>query len=117
MPMIENEDNYYYDFYGLEERVSSIGTQVSEVHEDVRIVETQISELVSVQSEQFSELISVQSEQVSEIVSVMSDNAAINADIRKRIDVEIILLFAVIAVVGIVCGFVASLTWRSGKHG
>lgn len=117
MPMIENEDSYYYDFYGLEERVSNIETQVSEVHEDVKIVETQISELVSVQSEQFSELMSVQSEQVSEIVSVMSENAATNADISRRAEVEIILLFAVIAVVGIVCGFVASLTWRSGKNG
>ena len=97
--------------------MSSIGTQVSEVHEDVKIVETQISELVSVQSEQFSELISVQSEQVSEIVSVMSDNAAINADIRKLTEVEIILLFAVIAVVGIVCGVLGSLTWRSSKNG
>lgn len=128
MPLIENEDNYYYDFYGLEERVTSIGTQVSEVHEDVKIVETQISELVSEQSEQFSELMSVnseqysemmsvQSEQVSEIVSLMSDNVAANSEISKRLEVEIILLFAVIAVVGIVCGFVASLTWRSSKNG
>lgn len=128
MPMIENEDSYYYDFYGLEELVTSIGTQVSEVHEDVKIVETQISEFVSVQSEQFSELMSVnseqysemmsvQSEQVSEVVSIMSENAVTNADISRRVEVEIILLFAVIAVVGIVCGFVASLTWRSGKNG
>lgn len=128
MPMIENEDSYYYDFYGLEERVSDIQTQVSEVYEDVKIVETQISELVSEQSEQFSdivsvqleqfsELMSVQSEQVSEIVSVMNDNVAANAAISKRSEVEIILLFAVIAVVGIVCGFVASLTWRSSKNG
>lgn len=117
MPIIENEDSYYYDFYGLEERVTSIGTQISEVHEDVRKVETQISELVSVQSEQFSELMSVQSEQVFEIVSVMNDNVAANAAISKRSEVEIMLLFAVIAVVGIVCGFVASLTWRSSKNG
>lgn len=115
--LMEDNDSYYYDFYGLEERVSSIGTQISEVHEDVKIVETQISELVSVQSEQFSELMSVQSEQVSEIVSIMSENAATNTDISRRAEVEIILLFAVIAVVGIVCGFVASLTWRSGKNG
>lgn len=106
MPMIENEDSYYYDFYGLEERVTSIGTQVSEVHEDVKIVETQISELVSVQSEQ-----------VSEIVSLMSENVAANSEISKRSEVEIILLFAAISVVGIVCGFVASLTWRSSKNG
>lgn len=117
MPMIENEDSYYYDFYGLEERVSNIETQVSEVHEDVKIVETQISEFVSVQSEQFSELMSVRSEQVSEIVSIMSENAVTNADISKRSEVEIILLFAVIAVVGIVCGVLGSLTWRSSKNG
>ncbi len=117
MPIIENEDSYYYDFYGLEERVTSIGTQISEVHEDVRKVETQISELVSVQSEQFSELMSVQSEQVSEIVSLMSENVAANSEISKRSEVEIILLFAAISVVGIVCGFVASLTWRSSKNG
>lgn len=115
--LMEDNDSYYYDFYGLEERVSSIGTQISEVHEDVKIVETQISEFVSVQSEQFSKLMSVQSEQVSEIVSVMSENAATNSDISRRAEVEIILLFAVIVVVGIVCGFVASLTWRSGKNG
>lgn len=117
MPLIENEDSYYYDFYGLEERVSNIETQVSEVRSDVYVVETQISELVSEQSEQFSELMSVQSEQVSEIVSIMSENAASNAEISKRTEIEIILLFAVIAVVGIVCGFVASLTWRSSKNG
>lgn len=115
--LMEDNDSYYYDFYGLEERVLDIQTQVSEVHEDVRIVETQISELVSEQSEQFSELMSVQSEQVSEIVSVMNDNVAANAAISKRSEVEIILLFALIAVVGIVCGFVASLTWRSSKNG
>lgn len=115
--LMEDNDSYYYDFYGLEERVFDIQTHVSEVHEDVRIVETQISELVSVQSEQFSELMSVQSEQVSEIVSVMNDNVAANSAIIKRSEVEIILLFAVIAVVGIVCGFVASLTWRSSKNG
>lgn len=115
--LMEDNDAYYYDFYVLEERMSGIQTQVSEVHEDVKIVETQISELVSVQSEQFSELMSVQSEQVSEIVSVMNDNFAANAAISKRSEVEIILLFALIAVVGIVCGFVASLTWRSSKNG
>lgn len=122
--LMEDNDSYYYDFYGLEERVLDIQTQVSEVHEDVKIVETQISEqseqfsdIVSVQSEQFSELMSVQSEQVSEIVSVMNDNVAANSAIIKRFEVEIILLFAVIAVVGIVCGFVASLTWRSSKNG
>lgn len=84
MPMIENEDSYYYDFYGLEERVSNIETQVSEVHEDVKIVETQISELVSDQSEQFLELMSVQSEQVSEIVSVMNDNSLSTTDIMNQ---------------------------------
>ncbi|MDE6580334.1 MAG: hypothetical protein K2K41_07360 [Ruminiclostridium sp.] len=105
MPLIENEDNYYYDFYGLEDRISSIGTHVSEVHEDVRIVETQISELVSVQSEQFSELMSAHSEQVSEIVSVMIDNAVYTADTVHSIDTVIVLLFVVIALVGAVCGF------------
>ncbi len=104
MPMIENEDSYYYDFYGLEERVTSIGTQVSEVHEDVKIVETQISELVSVQSEQFSELMSVQSEQVSEIVSLMSENAVNTADTVHNTETVIILFFVAIAFVGAVCG-------------
>lgn len=82
--LMEDNDSYYYDFYGLEERVSSIGTQISEVHEDVKIVETQISELVSVHSEQFSELMSVQSEQVSEIVSVMNDNSLSTTDIMNQ---------------------------------
>lgn len=104
MPIIENEDSYYYDFYGLEERVTSIGTQVSEVHEDVRIVETQISELVSVQSEQFSELMSVQSEQVSEIVSVMNDNAVNTDNTVHSIENITVLMFAVIAFIGAVCG-------------
>lgn len=105
MPLIENEDSYYYDFYGLEERVSNIETQVSEVHKDVKIVETQISELVSVQSEQFSELMSVQSEQVSEIVSIMSENAVNAADTVHNTETVIILLFVIIAFVGAVCGF------------
>lgn len=104
MPMIENEDNYYYDFYGLEERVSNIETQVSEVHEDVKIVETQISELVSVQSEQFSELMSVRSEQVSEVVSIMSENAVNTDNMLHGLEVITLLMFVVLAFLGVVCG-------------
>lgn len=115
MPMIENEDSYYYDFYGLEERVSDIQTQVSEVYEDVKIVETQISELVSEQSEQFSdivsvqleqfsELMSVQSEQVSEIVSVMNDNVVNTDNAVHSIETITVLMFVAIAFVGAVCG-------------
>lgn len=104
MPLIENEDNYYYDYYGLEERVSNVETQVSEVYSNVEVVQTQISELVSVQSEQFSEYMSVQSEQVSEIVSVMNDSSVIVGDIDRHADVFITLLFVSIAFVGAVCG-------------
>ncbi len=103
MPM-EDNDAYYYDFYVLEERMSVIQTQVSEVHEDVRIVETQISELVSEQSEQFSELMSVQSEQVSEIVSVMNDNAVNTDNTVHSIETIIVLMFVAIAFVGAVFG-------------
>lgn len=119
MPLIENGDNNYYDFYELEERVSNVETQVSEVRKDVNTVQTQISEFVSVQSEQFSELMSVhseqfselmsvQSEQVSEIVSIMSNNAVNTADTVHGIDTVIVLLFVVIALVGAVCGFMIS---------
>lgn len=108
MPLIENGDNNYYDFYELEERVSNVETQVSEVREYVNTVQTQISEFVSVQSEQFSELMSVQSEQVSEIVSVMSNNVVYTADTVHNINTVIVLLFVVIALVGAVCGFMIS---------
>lgn len=104
MPLIENGDDNYYDFYGLEERVSNVETQVSEVREDVSAVETQISEFMSLQSEQFSELMSAQSEQISEIVSVMSDNAVNTSYTVRNTETVFILLFVVIVLVGAVCG-------------
>lgn len=115
MPLIENGDDNYYDFYGLEERVSNVETQVSEVREDVSTVETQISEFVSLQSEQFSELMSVnseqysemmsiQSEQFSEIVSVMSDNTVNTDNAVHSLETITVLMLVAIAFVGAVCG-------------
>ncbi len=101
----------------------------SELREEVKNVETQISELVSVQSEQVSlqseqaeivqtqvsELFSAQSEQASEIVSIMYDFAENNAEIKSYTQTETILLFAIIGFIGVVCGVVGALTWRSNK--
>ncbi len=103
--LMEDNDSYYYDFYGLEERVFDIQTQVSEVHEDVKIIETQISELVSVQSEQFSELMSVQSEQFSEMVSIIGNTTDYISATKQCAEMEVILLIAVI----LFCGFISGL--------
>lgn len=96
----------------------------SELREEVKNVETQISELVSVQSEQaeivqtqISELVSIQSEQASEIVSIMNEAADYNAEIKSYTQTETILLFAIIGFIGVVCGVVGALTWRSNKNG
>lgn len=105
---MEDGNIYVYDF--------------SELREEVKNVETQISELVSVQSEQaeivqtqVSELVSLQSEQASEMVSIMYDFAENNAEIKSYMQTETILLFAIIGFIGVVCGVVGALTWRSNK--
>lgn len=89
---MEDGNVYVYDF--------------SELREEVKAIETQISELVSVQSEQ-----------VSEMVSVMSEAAYYNAKIKSYSEIETILLFAIIGFLGVVCGIVGALTWRSNKNG
>lgn len=66
----------------------------SELREEVKNVETQISELVSLQSEQ-----------ASEAVSLVSDTAEYISVIRQHTEIEVILLFAVIAF----CGFISGL--------
>lgn len=73
----------------------------SELREEVKNVETQISELVSVQSEQ----VSLQSEQVSEAFSVVSDTVDYISSINKHTEIEALLMFAVIAF----CGFISGL--------
>lgn len=112
---MEDGNVYVYDF--------------SELREEVKAIETQISELVSVQSEQvsmqsehaemvqtqISALVSAQSEQASEMVSVMSEAAEINTEIKSYTQTETILLFAIIGFIGVVCGVVGALTWRSNK--
>lgn len=114
---MEDGNVYVYDF--------------SELREEVKAIETQILELVSVQSEQvsmqseqaemvqtqISALVSAQSEQASEMVSVMSEAAYYNAKIKSYSEIETILLFAIIGFLGVVCGIVGALTWRSNKNG
>lgn len=78
----------------------------TELRKEVQKVETQISELVAVQSEQ-----------ASEIVSIMSEAAEYNAEIKSYMQTETILLFAIIGFIGVVCGVVGALTWRSNKNG
>ena len=78
----------------------------SELRGEVKAIETQISELVSVQSEQ-----------ASEMVSIMSEAAEYNAEIKSYMQTETILLFAIIGFIGVVCGVVGALTWRSNKNG
>ena len=93
---------------------------VYEILREVKNVETQVSKLVSVQSEQVSlqsELAAVQSEQASEMVSIMSEAADYNAEIKSYTQLETILLFAIIGFIGVVCGVVGALTWRSNKNG
>ena len=114
---MEDGNVYVYDF--------------SEIREEVKNVETQISELVSVQSEQvslqseqaeivqtqISDLVSLQSDQASEMVSIMSEALQYNAEMKSYSQIEIILLFAIIGFIGVVCGVVGALTWRSNKNG
>lgn len=91
----------------------------SELREEVKAIETQISELVSVQSEQvsmqseqaemvqtqISELVSAQSEQASEMVSVMSNTVEYTSLIKQHTEIEVVLLIAVI----VFCGFISGL--------
>lgn len=66
---------------------------ISELLDEVKNVETQISELVSYQSEQVSEMLS--------FVSETADNTSlINAQIGKFE----ILMFVIIAFIGMICG-------------
>lgn len=67
----------------------------SELREEVKNVETQISEIVSLQSEA----------------------AEHNAEMKTYLQTETILLFAIIGFIGVVCGVVGALTWRSNKNG
>ncbi len=64
---------------------------------------------------QIPELVTDQSEQLSEIVSYMSDTAEYAKDIKQQTETEVILLFAVICFIGMVCGLLGALTWRSNK--
>lgn len=84
----------------------------SELREEVKNVETQISELVSIQSKQaeivqtqISEVVSLQSEQASEAVSIVSDTAEYISVMKQHTEIEVILLFVVIAF----CGFISGL--------
>lgn len=76
----------------------------SELREEVKNVETQISELAAVQSDQ-----------ASEMVSIVSEAAEHNAEMKTYLQTETILLFAIIGFIGVVCGVVGALTWRSNK--
>ena len=77
---MEDGNIYVYDF--------------SELREEVKVIETQISELLSVQSEQ-----------ASEAVSVVSDTAEYISAIKQHTEIEVILLFVVI----VFCGFISGL--------
>lgn len=64
---------------------------------------------------QIPELVTEQSEQLSEIVSYMSDTAEYAKAIKQQTETEVILLFAVICFIGMVCGLLGALTWRANK--
>jgi len=83
-------DVYVYDF--------------SELRTEVEEIQTQISEMASAQSEQ-----------ASEIVSYMSETADYAKSIEHQTEIELILLFAVICFIGMVCGLLGALTWRTNK--
>lgn len=73
----------------------------SELREEVKNVETQISELAAVQSVQAS----VQSEQFSEMVSVIGNTTDYISATKQCTEIEVILLIAVI----LFCGFISGL--------
>lgn len=52
--------------------------------------------------------------ELNEYVSVIADNTT---EIKQQLSTEIILMFAVICVIGVVCGLLGALTWRSNKNG
>lgn len=52
--------------------------------------------------------------ELNEYVSVIADNTT---EIKQQTQVEIVLIFAVICVIGVVCGLLGALTWRSNKNG
>lgn len=68
---------------------------------DTREIEKLLQEIVT----QNSELAAVQSEQASEAVSIASDTAEYISSIKQHTEIEVILLFAVIAF----CGFISGL--------
>lgn len=47
---------------------------------------------------------------LNEYISVIADNTT---EIKQQTQVEIVLIFAVICVIGVVCGLLGALTWRS----
>lgn len=55
--------------------------------------------------------------QVSEINSYMAVTADNTADIKAQTEIEVILMFAVIGFIGVVCGLLGALTWRTNKNG
>lgn len=52
--------------------------------------------------------------ELNEYVSVIVDNTT---EIKQQLSTEIILMFAVICVIGVACGLLGALTWRSNKNG
>lgn len=77
---MEDGNVYVYDF--------------SELREEVKAIETQVSELVSLQSDQ-----------ASEMVSVMSNTVEYTSLIKQHTEIEVVLLIAVI----VFCGFISGL--------
>lgn len=55
--------------------------------------------------------------QMSELNSYAAVTAENTTEIKAQTKTEVILLFAVIAFLGMVCGLLSVLTWRSNKNG
>ncbi len=55
--------------------------------------------------------------QMSELNSYAAVTAENTTEIKAQTEMEVILLFAVIAFLGMVCGLLSVLTWRSNKNG
>lgn len=53
---------------------------------------------------------SVNVSELNEYISVIAYNTT---EIKQQTHVEIVLIFAVICVIGVVCGLLGALTWRS----
>lgn len=84
-----------------------LGYEYFDTTTEETVIET-VTEYITENSE--SDYICLQVSEINDYVSVIADNTTV---IRQEKQVEIVLIFAVICVIGVVCGLLGALTWRS----